>query len=60
VNVDLAVHLRRLPGGEWVGLRAETWLDPAGVGLAAGVPFDERGALGRSAQALLVDRREAP
>jgi Thioesterase-like superfamily len=57
VNVDLSVHLHRLPRGEWVCLEATTTPQPSGVGLADTALWDERGPLGRSLQTLLVERR---
>ena len=33
INVDLTVHLHRLPAGEWVCLDAVTVPEPTGVGL---------------------------
>lgn len=57
INVDLSVHLHRLPGGEWVFLDAVTLPEPDGVGLADTALHDERGPLGRSAQTLLVAAR---
>jgi hypothetical protein len=57
VNVDLSVHLHRLPAGEWVCLDALTLPQPDGIGLADTALFDERGALGRAAQTLLVAER---
>jgi Thioesterase-like superfamily len=57
VNVDLSVHLHRLPRGEWVCLDAATTPEPTGIGLADTALWDEQGPLGRSLQTLLVDRR---
>ena len=57
INVDLSVHVHRLPAGEWVGLDAVTLPQPDGVGLADTALFDERGPLGRAAQSLLVAAR---
>lgn len=57
INVDLTVHLHRLPAGEWVCLDAVTLPQPDGVGLADAALFDERGPLGRAAQTLLVAPR---
>jgi hypothetical protein len=57
INVDLSVHLHRLPQGEWVGLDAVTIPEPQGVGLAESVLHDERGAIGRALQTLLVRER---
>lgn len=58
INVDLTVHLHRLPAGEWVCLDAVTLPEPDGVGFADAALFDERGPLGRSGQTLLVAARE--
>ncbi|HEX8753046.1 MAG TPA: thioesterase family protein [Solirubrobacterales bacterium] len=57
LNVELTVHLERLPEGEWVGLDAVTLPQPSGVGIAESVLFDERGRLGRAAQTLLISER---
>ena len=57
INVDLSVHLHRLPAGEWVCLDAVTLPQPDGVGLADTLLLDEQGPLGRAAQTLLVAAR---
>jgi Thioesterase-like superfamily len=57
INVELTVHLERLPGGEWIGLDAVTLPRPSGVGTAESVLFDQRGRLGRAAQTLLISER---
>jgi len=57
INVDLSVHLHRLPAGEWVCLDAITLPEPEGVGLADTALHDERGRLGRALQTLLVRER---
>jgi hypothetical protein len=59
INVDLTVHLHRLPHGEWVGLDAVTIPEPEGIGLADSTLHDERGPIGRALQTLLV-RERAP
>lgn len=56
INPDLTVYLHDPPATAWVGLDAVTAIEPEGVGLAIGVLHDERGVIGRSVQALLVDR----
>ena len=45
INVDLSVHLHRLPAGEWVCLDAVTLPQPDGVGLADTLLLDERDRL---------------
>ena len=57
LNVELTVHLERLPAGEWVCLDAVTLPQPSGVGIAESVLFDERGRIGRAVQTLLIASR---
>lgn len=57
INVDLSVHLHRMPAGEWICLDSLTVPEPTGVGLADTMLFDERGPLGRAAQSLVVAAR---
>ncbi len=57
INVDLSVHLERLPEGEWVCVDAVTVPQSNGIGTAESVLFDERGRIGRAAQALLISAR---
>jgi len=57
VNTDLTLHLTRRPVGDWVWMRAESTLDPAGVGRATGELGDADGAVARSAQCLFVEPR---
>jgi Thioesterase-like superfamily len=56
INPDLTVYLFRHPAGEWVALEAATTAAD-GIGLADTTLHDEQGPIGRSAQALFVDRR---
>ncbi|GAB2648185.1 thioesterase family protein [Prescottella soli] len=57
LNTDLTVHLFRVPEGEWIGLSSETSYGPDGVGMCAGVLYDETGAVGRINQTLQVRAR---
>jgi hypothetical protein len=50
------VYLLRHPVGEWVALEASTTAAD-GIGLADTTLHDEHGPIGRSAQALFIDRR---
>lgn len=56
MNADLSIHLNRMPDGEWVGVSAESLYDPGGRGVATGLLFDTRSAIGRSTQSLFLDR----
>ncbi|MDQ2939333.1 MAG: thioesterase family protein [Actinomycetota bacterium] len=58
INVDLSVHLERMPAGEWVCLDAVTLPQPNGVGVADTLLLDERGRIGRALQTLLVGERD--
>jgi hypothetical protein len=60
INVDLSVHLNRLPAGEWVCLDAITIPEPTGIGISDTALYDERGPIGRAAQTLLVAERSGP
>jgi hypothetical protein len=57
INVDLSVHLERMPEGEWVCVDAVTLPQPSGIGTAESVLSDERGRIGRAAQTLLIAER---
>ncbi|NLU84908.1 thioesterase family protein [Rhodococcus sp. HNM0569] len=57
MNTDLTVHVHRIPTGEWVGVSADTSVGPDGVGMCAGVLYDEAGAVGRITQTVLVRPR---
>jgi Thioesterase-like superfamily len=57
INVDLSVHLHRLPAGEWIGLDAETYPEQSGIGMADSRLLDEAGQIGRAVQTLLVAER---
>jgi Thioesterase-like superfamily len=57
INVDLTLHLHRMPAREWVCLDAITIPEPTGIGIADTALYDERGPIGRAAQTLLVGER---
>jgi len=57
INVDLTVHLERMPEGEWVCVDAVTLPQPNGVGTAESVLSDRRGRFGRALQTLLIAER---
>ena len=46
-----------MPEGEWVCVDAVTLPQPNGIGTAESVLSDERGRIGRAAQALLIAER---
>jgi hypothetical protein len=60
INVDLSVHLERMPEGEWVCVDAVTLPRPSGIGSAESVLFDQTGRIGRAVQTLLIAERRSP
>jgi hypothetical protein len=57
INVDLSVHLERMPEGEWICVDAVTRPEAGGVGSAEAELSDGRGRIGRAVQTLLVAER---
>jgi Thioesterase-like superfamily len=57
INVDLTVHLERMPVGEWVCVDAVTLPQPNGLGTAESVLSDRDGRIGRALQTLLISQR---
>ena len=57
INVDLTVHLHRMPATDWVCLDAITIPEREGVGISDTALYDERGPIGRAAQTLLIAER---
>ena len=57
INVDLTVHLERMPEGEWVCVDAVTRAQSSGIGTAESQLFDRRGRIGRAVQSLLIAAR---
>lgn len=57
INVDLTVHLERMPEGEWVCVDAVTRPRPSGLGSAESELSDSRGRIGRAVQTLLFAQR---
>jgi hypothetical protein len=57
INVDLSVHLERMPAGEWICVDAVTLPQPTGVGTAESVLSDGEGRIGRALQTLLISER---
>jgi hypothetical protein len=57
INVDLTVHLERMPAGEWICVDAATLPQPNGVGTAESVLADGEGRIGRAVQTLLISER---
>ena len=57
INVDLTVHLERMPEGEWVLVDAATRPRPNGIGSAESELSDGEGRIGRAVQTLLFAER---
>jgi hypothetical protein len=56
INTDLTVYFARRPRGEWVGMDAVSHWDPAGRGLSDTTLYDRFGYVGRSNQAIYLER----
>lgn len=59
-NVDVSLHLSRLPQGEWLRLDAETLAAGNGIALVDGQLADVYGPIGRTHQTLYIDRNTNP
>ena len=57
INVDLTVHLERMPEGEWICVDAVTRPRPNGIGSSESELADCRGRIGRGVQTLLFAER---
>jgi len=57
LNADLTVSMTREPVGEWILLDAESWIGPAGAGLAMARLADRGGYFGRCVQSLVIEKR---
>lgn len=53
-NVDLQIHLYRLPTGMWLGLEVEQQYGQDGIGLTTAVLHDKEGPFGHAEQILTV------
>lgn len=54
MNTDTTVHLYRQPVGSWTGIDARMAVGADGYGMTGAELFDASGAVGRSAQTLLI------
>jgi hypothetical protein len=57
INVDLSVHLERMPEGEWICVDAVTLPRRNGIGTAESVLSDRAGRIGRAVQTLMIGER---
>lgn len=53
-NLDLQIHMHRLPQGKWVGLEAIQQYGEDGIGLSSAILHDIHGPFGRSEQILTL------
>lgn len=53
-NLDLQIHMHRLPQGQWLGLETVQQIGTDGIGLTSSVLHDVHGVFGRSEQILTV------
>jgi acyl-CoA thioesterase len=57
-NVDISIHVSRIPQGAWVGVAPDSDWRREAVGITQAKLFDETGPLGRSCQAIVILPRE--
>lgn len=53
-NLDLQIHLHRMPQGQWLGLETVQQYGDDGIGLTSSVLHDVNGSFGRSEQILTL------
>ncbi len=53
-NLDLQIHLYRMPQGEWLGIEAVQQYGSDGIGLSSSILHDTQGPFGRSEQILTL------
>lgn len=58
-NLDLQIHLQRLPTGRWLGLETVQQYGQDGIGLTSSVLHDQHGPFGRSEQILTLRELDA-
>lgn len=58
-NVDISLHLTRMPQGEWVRVAAETRSAGNGLAVVHSLLADEWGELGHAHQTLFLDKRKS-
>ncbi|WP_167132308.1 thioesterase family protein [Paramicrobacterium chengjingii] len=56
-NVDLQIHIHRLPHGDWLGIDGIQQYGPDGVGLTSSILNDDAGPFARVEQILTLRRR---
>ena len=54
MNVEMSVHLHRLPVGEWTGIVAEANYGPDGIGTTIARIYDTSGPIGAVTQAIML------
>lgn len=59
-NVDLTLHLHRIPEGPWVGLDTRVSWGPTGIGATSSVVHDQLGPVGTVEQCLTIRPIEQP
>ncbi len=57
INVELGIHLRRPPRGEWMAMDAQTRIGADGTALCSAELYDLDGHVGMSTQSLLLAAR---
>ncbi|WP_420638790.1 thioesterase family protein [Candidatus Poriferisocius sp.] len=57
INPDLTIHVLRYPNSDRIGIDAETWIDPDGMGQSRARLYDETGLCALCSASLFVESR---
>lgn len=57
-NLDLQIHLLRMPRGRWLGLETKQQYGDDGIGLTSSILHDDYGVFGRSEQILTLRKMQ--
>lgn len=57
INPDISLHLRRLPVGEWIGMKSRSFPHHTGIGMTDTDLYDRQGMIGKVIQSQYIERR---
>jgi hypothetical protein len=57
-NPDITLYVHRAPVSDWIGVQADTFVGPDGIGVSRAVLFDLEGMVGLGSASQIVDRRD--
>ncbi len=57
INPDISLHLHRMPGGEWIGMKSRSFPHRTGIGMTDTDLYDREGLIGKVIQSQYIERR---